>query len=179
MSGSQNPMSAVVAKRLAAAADGHRNGKPVYFVADLQDLGEVESFEGEGAKEAAERASRERAARGGTRPAVFGPYLTEPDPASAAAPKPEVLDVTVRVRLPDGTTRTETFDGGELDAIFWTRSAVDKFVVPYYAGTLGLQYATRLSNQFAAENVYMLAHLPDTVIRPVRVAADPSRDPER
>ena len=170
MSGFEQPVSAVVAKRLAAAADGFRHGRPMYFVSGFREAGAVQRFEGEEGREAAERARRAREAEGGGEKfGVFGPYVTEPGRAPAASPAAEVLDVTVRMKLPDGSTRTQVLGGGEYDAIFWTRSAVDKFVVPYYAGALGLQHANRVSEDFAGRDVFMLAHLPDTMPMMIRV----------
>ena len=170
MSGFEQPVSAVVAKRLAAAADGFRHGKPMYFVSGFRDPAGFQRFEGEAGRAAAERARLEREAKGGgERFGVFGPYVTEPAAGTDAAAGPEVLDVTVRVRLSDGSTQTRVFGGGEFDALFWTRSAVDKFVIPYYTGALGLDHAVRLSGEFAGEDVYMAAHLPDTVLAMIRV----------
>lgn len=170
MSGFEQPVSAGVAKRLAAAADGFRHGRPMYFVSGFRDPSGLQRFEGEGGREAAERARMEReAGGGGEKFGVFGPYVTEPGRGPAAPPAGEVLDVTVRMKLPDGSTRTQVLGGGEYDALFWTRSAVDKFVVPYYAGALGLKYATRVSEDFDGRDVYMLAHLPDTVAEMIRV----------
>ncbi|HEX2191486.1 MAG TPA: hypothetical protein VHG51_21420 [Longimicrobiaceae bacterium] len=167
MSGWEQPISAAMARRLAEAADGFRSGKPVYLVVDYEDPERVRSFEGEGAREAAERARREGEAAGeGSRLGVFGPFLTEGDPPGAAGA--EVLDVTIRVRLPDGSTRTETFGGTEVDALFWSRAAVDKFVVPYYAAARGLEHAARLADAFAGEDAYVLAHLPDSDTRLLR-----------
>jgi len=171
MPGFEQPVSAGVAKRLAAAADGFRHGKPMYFVLGFRDPAGLQRFEGEAGREAAERARREREAKGGGEKfGVFGPYVTEPGHGPAAAPPAaEVLDVTVRMKLPDGSTRTQVLGGGEFDAIFWTRSAVDKFVVPYYAGALGLQAAARVSEDFSGSGVYMLGHLPDTMAMMIRV----------
>ncbi|MET0395375.1 MAG: hypothetical protein ABW277_00980 [Longimicrobiaceae bacterium] len=164
MPGFEQPVSAGVAKRLAAAADGFRHGRPVYFVSGFRDAGPVERFEGEEGREEAERVRRAKeAGGGGEKFGVFGPFVTEPGHGPGGKPAAEVLDVTVRVKLADGSTRTRVFGGGEYDALFWTRSAVDKFVVPYYAGALGLQYATRVSEDFSGSDVYMLGHLPDTM----------------
>ena len=162
MPGFKRPVSAGVAKRLAAAADGFRHGRPMYFVSGFRDVGPIQRFEGEEGRVAAERVRREREARG-EEVDVFGPYVTGAAPEAGARPGHEVLDVTVRVRLPDGSVQTRVLAGGDYDAVFWTRSAVDKFVVPYYAGAVGLQQAVRVSEDFSGDGVYMLAHLPDTV----------------
>lgn len=170
MPGFDHPVSAVVAKRLAAAADGFRHGRPMYFVSGFRDPAGLQRFEGEEGRAAAERARLDREAKGGGEKfGVFGPYVTEPLPAADARPGPEVLDVTVRVRLADGSTRTRVLGGSEFDSIFWTRSAVDKFVIPYYAGAQGLPYANQVSEDFSAEDVYMLAHMPDTMPAMIRV----------
>lgn len=177
MSGFEQPVSAVVAKRLAAAADGFRHGKPVYFVSGFQKVGRLERFEGEEGRAVAERVRREREAKGGgEKYGVFGPYVTEPVRGVEARAEPEVLDVTVRVKLPDGSTQTRVFAGTEFDALFWTRSAMDKFVIPYYTGALGLDHAVRLSGEFSGEDVYMAAHLPDTMLSMIRVEDTDGRE---
>lgn len=169
MPGFDQPVSAAVAKRLAAAADGFRHGRPMYFVSGFRDPAGFQRFEGEGGRAAAERARMEKeAGGGGTKYGVFGPYVTEPAAGPDAGPGPEVLDVTVRVKLPDGSTQTRVFGGREFDALFWTRSAVDKFAIPYYTGALGLDHAARLSGEFSGEDVYMAAHMPDTMLFMIR-----------
>jgi hypothetical protein len=170
MSGFEQPVSAVVAKRLAAAADGFRHGRPVYFVSGFRDPAGFQRFEGEEGRAAAERARREReASGGGEKYGVFGPYVTGAAAVADERAEPEVLDVTVRVKLADGSTQTRVFGGKEFDALFWTRSAMDKFVIPYYTGALGLDHAVKLSGEFSGEDVYMAAHLPDTVLSMIRV----------
>lgn len=174
MPGFEQPVSATVAKRLAAAADGFRHGRPMYFVSGFRDPAGLQRFEGEEGRVAAEQARLEREAKGGgEKYGVFGPFVTGSGHGPAVPAAAEVLDVTVRMKLPDGSMRTQVLGGGEYDALFWTRSAVDKFVVPYYAGALGLQYATRVSEEFAGRDVYMLAHLPDTMAMMIRVPDAP------
>lgn len=163
MSEFEHPLSALVAKRLAEAADGYR-GKLMYFVSDFETAGELGAFEGEDERDQARKDRDAREANGnGRKFGVFGPFFTEEaDAIREAGLKPEILDITVRVRLPDEQVHSETFKGDEFDALFWSRSALDKFVIPYYVTALNLEYANKLPGQFSEPNIYMLAHLPDT-----------------
>ena len=64
--------------------------------------------------------------------------------ASPTVMSASVSSVEVTVRTADGQTYTRRFAGGEIDALFFTMPAVNKFVVPYYARRYGRAYGARV-----------------------------------
>lgn len=51
------------------------------------------------------------------------------------------------------------------DAVFWTMSAIEKFLLPYYASHLALEdMMSRLRNRFASEHVLAYVHLPNSEV---------------
>ena len=55
-----------------------------------------------------------------------------------------VQSVVVTVYTRDGKAFTRHFAGGQIDALFFTMPAVEKFVVPYYARQFGDTAGTRV-----------------------------------
>jgi hypothetical protein len=128
-------MPASLLRVLAEAADAHRTGQPVYLVADRRFphrvIGHFDSR-----AEAMEMRSDSGSSYG-----VFGPFVTPPDSVSAAAPK--LMNVRLTFKTPQGATRTKEVDPRQVDALFMSMSAVDKFMIPYYARLYGPEYAQR------------------------------------
>jgi hypothetical protein len=128
-------MSATLLRVLAEAADGYRTGQPVYFVADHRFPHQVlGSFASRGAADSV------RADSGATF-AVFGPYVTQrtarPDTAS------RLVGITLTMSTSQGT-RTIDLDPQQIDALFLTRSAFEKFAIPYSTRVHGPAYALGL-----------------------------------
>jgi hypothetical protein len=74
--------------------------------------------------------------------AVFGPYVTRREPGADSATR--VVAVRVTIESPGGRRRTVDVDPTKVDALFFTMSAVDKFVIPYYSRIYGPEYAELL-----------------------------------
>lgn len=129
------PKSASLVRRLAEAADGYRDGKPRWVV--IHRRGDRGHHKVLGVFMTSDEANFE-AQRAGPEFAVFGPFVTFDDPPneSLGGPK-DVVEVTVRQR--DG--KVIRIDADSVDAIFWTLSAFDKFIVPYLAEVDGAAYA--------------------------------------
>ncbi|HEX9293199.1 MAG TPA: hypothetical protein VF873_05895 [Gemmatimonadales bacterium] len=53
----------------------------------------------------------------------------------------EVAEVTVSYRLRTGTVVTDSFAPGQVEAIFFTMSAADRMLIPYYRRIRGATYA--------------------------------------
>jgi hypothetical protein len=74
----------------------------------------------------------------------------------------------------DDTTQTPVeLDAKKFDALFWGRSSVHKFVVPYYVAAEGLKYGVMVNDRFRGKKLcdgtptaeppaYALVHEPDT-----------------
>src|SRR2546429_6918348 len=129
------PLSAPLLRRLAEAADGYRTGKAIYVVASVRAPYDVR-----GVFETDSLATIE-ARKGGASYRVFGPYVTPRDDFRAAPA--EILDITVKVQTAKGPVSV-TVNPKEYDAMFWSLGAVDKFLVPYYAGVSGLDRAVQV-----------------------------------
>jgi len=153
------PLSAGMLRRIAEAADGYRTGHNVWFV-----INETAPYEIVGVF-----TEPPGAAARGTR--VVGPYLTEPDfgnpamfvPVPHAPPTRYGFDSLLYWRLPREPLAMQEIDsivitafrrGGEawrgsrpgrdIDAVFFTLAANDKFVFPYYARVSGLEPTMRM-----------------------------------
>jgi uncharacterized membrane protein len=164
------PLTAALLRRLGEAADGYRTGRPIYVVACHDDpRDDLRVFE-------READALEHLARAGGRFGMFGPFAT-PAAGSApagparqaaaallapdgSAPAGEVIEVTLSLRDQAGAERTIRLDGREHDALFWSLSAVDKFAVPYYAGTDGAEYAVEMRRRVLQAPVCATTHLP-------------------
>ena len=154
------PMSVLMLKRIAEAVDGHRTGANVWVVLELDyPHRPIGVFDREQDAEAARARARGRFG-------VVGPYKAPgeraPDwiigcqhmqsvtdsvpnycPMSRRIPVDMLQGGEIILRLRDGTTETIPLAPGA-DAVFLTSSAIDKFVMPYYTGILGVDATAAL-----------------------------------
>ncbi len=155
-------ISAGLLRRLAAAADAYRTGEPVWVVASANKPYQVEGVY----EDLSEARRHTRFIPGGQ---VFGPYVTPLDedrvmifvPTRHVDPTIYMLDSSPGWALPstpwamarvDSVVITaynhgETWRGfsrGNVDAVFFTLSAFDKFVSPYYSALSGADVATQM-----------------------------------
>lgn len=132
-------ISASLLRRLAEVADAYRTGRPVFIVASTKAPHDVSGvFEGADA-------ANQAAVSAGSSYRVFGPYTTPPDRFEG---KPaEVLDITVKLRTQSETVSV-TVDPRKYDALVWTLSAFDKFLMPYDARVYGLDQARELRAEY-------------------------------
>jgi hypothetical protein len=158
-------MSASLLKRLGEAVDGYRTGQPVWVVAGYSFPHEVL---GVVSTETVARAIKDSAGPGF---GVFGSYTSTRDSGGPltlslalhhypdskfgdttanlrqtqpAIPLGDVIDIVVTVHRRNGSPQTVTYRPEEADALFFTLSAVDKFVIPYYLKLYGSQYVTQM-----------------------------------
>jgi hypothetical protein len=155
-------MPASLLKRLAEAVDGYRTGGTLFVVADSQLPHTVRGVFST-LPEAMDIARR----AGGTYGA-FGPFDARPDPgldlpvfimwphvpwsagdSLVEFPRERVLisnvrDVVITINRREGLPLTRTYAPSEADAVFFTVSALDKFVFSYYARVDGVAAAARL-----------------------------------
>ena len=127
-------VSATMLRVLAEVADQFRTGRPVFLVADHRFPHNVA-----GPFASYDEANRVRA-DSGTAFGVFGPYVTARD---SIADSSRVLNVRVTVQTPKGRVVFDV-DPAQVDALFFSNSAVDKFVLPYYTSVYGPEYAASL-----------------------------------
>lgn len=126
------PQPATLARILAEAADGYRTGTPLFFAANRvfphRYAGPFET----------ERQARQAAQDSGASWAAFGPYISARDSSTV-----EVVSVSVTIRR-NGVTERFDVDPRQVDALFLTPAAVEKFMIPYYVAVYGAAWAERL-----------------------------------
>jgi hypothetical protein len=155
-------MSASLLRRLAEAVDGYRSGDTLFVVAAWRFPNGVAGVF-RNPREATEVARRRGVAYG-----VFGPYFAPPDSGnemmlyslqpcpglhepdswcpdttfalSQAVPYANIKDITITIHAKDGASVERVLAPGEVDAVFFTLSAIDKFVMPYYMRVYGAQF---------------------------------------
>lgn len=163
--GGARPLSASLARRLAAAADGHRDGCEIFFQARyLPDA--------DGDYEVTGPFTREKVGELQAPPGfgIFGPFCTPKcDDDISCTP---IQHITLHLR----NGQTITFAGDRYDALFWSSSALEKFVVPYYAVIGGVRRAERLLDQFLTPEVFMIAHDPNTEETLVKIQPEPGSE---
>lgn len=125
--------TASLARRVAEAAAGLRNGRRVWFVVQEDPPHKLR-------KHYDESAADEDVA---TNPGYLkvGPYLT-PD----ETPQKRAIE-TVRIKFA-GVAQELTYKGDEVDALFFSLAALDKFYYPYYARLHGVETAAAMRRKY-------------------------------
>lgn len=147
-------VAASVARRLAEAADGFRTGDTTFFIAEVSY-----PYDMIGPFPSRDSADSVRETLVGYW-VVGGPFVTAPDfgltkrallrpcknPNSTWCNKfapPEVFDpdsvnqMALSIILVSGDTVVYTFSPDTVEAFFFTQSAIDRFVIPYYTRLFG------------------------------------------
>lgn len=154
--------SSTLLSRLAEAVDGFRIGEPVCYVGRYWYDADDSGHRLYGPFRSCEEAAAFRKANGLDEKefGIFGPFYTRAPGrrVGGAAPAPRVVK-EVLVRFEDGGECR--LDGEEYDSVFWSASAVDKFVLPYYISIGSLEEGNVLTDR--AAGAYMLAHRPGSV----------------
>jgi hypothetical protein len=85
--------------------------------------------------------------------------------------KVEDIAITPAPKIaPDASGNTKVSQ--VFDALFWSESAVEKFLIPYYARLKDTRFLDQLRRDFRDKSVYMIGHLPWTA--PVPLEPDES-----
>ncbi|MGH7574828.1 MAG: hypothetical protein ACREM1_06845 [Longimicrobiales bacterium] len=137
-------MPASLLKRVAEAAAGLRDGRRVWFVAQREFPHALEAFHDEGQADAAVETSDGRRVK-------VGPCLTPDDRAGRKRVE------WIKVKL-EGSEKPVELDPEKVDALFFSRSALDKFFYPYYTALYGPEEAARMCKRY--ENAAMICHRP-------------------
>lgn len=154
-------VSAMLLRRLAEAADGHRN-REAWFVARYSPVGDtcmdVFDLSPHASEEEARAALAEKEFPDDY--GVFGPYLTD----DGTRPTFRIHDIEIRLRhsRTGQLQRPLRIEGHRFDALFYSLSALEKFAIPYYARLHGPAYAEQMRRDFLAKDFYLMGHLPLT-----------------
>jgi hypothetical protein len=158
----QELLTPTALRRFAEALDGVRSGSPVFVLACRDSSYRVAAVVPQGEVVAA------RSRLGGCYSA-YGPYFPPPDPFAytvvrgcvhdgynsnmhqiicppAPFPRGDIARMTLVTRLKDSTVH-EMPMAADVDAIFLSLAAIDKFVIPYYVRTLGVDSAAAMRAQ--------------------------------
>ncbi|MGH7538566.1 MAG: hypothetical protein ACREMF_08030 [Gemmatimonadales bacterium] len=169
------PLSASLLRRLAAAADGYRTGERVYVVAAFDPPHNVAGVfanpdEAVLVRDSVQRKSHQRYGKFGPYrspkdqgrpivflarprcwPTIFPCWLARWRPSEGGPVFVKDLDsVSIVAYRHSGPPWRMTADPMELDAVFFTMSAIDKFVLPYYTALSGPAYAAMLRDSLEA-----------------------------
>jgi len=156
-------MSASLLRRLAEAVDGYRSGETLFVVAAWRFPHGVAGVLRN------PREATEIARRRGVEYGVFGPYFAPPDSGNEmmlyalgpcpglhewdswcpdttfalnqAVPYANIHDITITLHAKEGASVERVLAPHDVDAVFFTLSAIDKFAMPYYTRLYGAQYA--------------------------------------
>lgn len=145
------PISAALARRLAAAASGFPNGQTVWFMARHEPDANGSYQVGPPIVSDARPPEPKDPAFG-----IFGPYQT-----AAPSHPAKRLDV-VRVVLHLSNGATIELPAGGADCVFWSAAAIEKFAIPYYAALGNLELAVRIRDEFNSADVVAMDHGPNT-----------------
>jgi hypothetical protein len=161
------PISARLARRLAEAAFGYMGLGPVYLAAAYEPIDgvadpyDVICFRSDWA--AAERyAAYRNTIPDSPRYGVFGPYDTELGGVPLTS-QYSLDTISLLVDSPASTSPAQgtlTIPASDYDSLFWTRAAVEKFAVPYYAALYSPAFAEFVLEEYDGARLAVLGHMP-------------------
>jgi hypothetical protein len=125
--------SASLARRVAEAAAGLPNGRRVWFVVQEDRPHRLRKHYDESAADAH--------VAGSPGYLKMGPYLT-PD----ETPQKRPIE-TIRIKF-SGVAQELVYRGDEVDALFFTLAALDKFYYPYYGRLHGVETAAAMRKKY-------------------------------
>lgn len=140
-------MPASLLKRVAEAAAGLRDGRRVWFVAERAFPHALEAFHDEDQADVAVAKSPDSRVK-------VGPCLTPDDHAG----RKRIEWIKVKI---EGGDKAIEFDPEETDALFFSKSALDKFVYPYYTALYGPEEAAKMRKRY--EGAAVICHKPITI----------------
>jgi hypothetical protein len=164
----QEPLPATLLRRLGSAVEGYRTGRPVWVVASLQFPHDVR-----GVYPALAEAMR-NATLAGPSYRSFGPYFGTRDTTTDGAPveaygivcvkqwdtrclkdstgtyatMENVARVIITLVSRAGDVQSDTLRPDQVEAVFFTMSALDKMLIPYYTQLYGSRYAARVREEY-------------------------------
>lgn len=151
-----------LARRLAEAADGFRHKHEKYFfVAKFEPEADGRNHLIAGPFKTPAEVPEELCTEitAGHR-GWFGPFQGEQTPSTALL----IHEMDISTMRPGETdvSQVRSVPARRFDCLFWSRSALEKFAVPYYARMYGGEYVNKLLKEFESDSFQMVAHLPGT-----------------
>jgi hypothetical protein len=140
LGGGAEPEPASLIRRLAEAADGFRDGRDKYVVADRHFPHNV-LLVSDSLDQAQDSLSRSDVPAGSDY-RVYGPFRTPAD--TDYVTRDEIDSVVVWT----ASGEHKSYKGKEYDALFWGVTAFDKFVTPYLTVVYGATYAAEQRRRY-------------------------------
>lgn len=125
-------------RALAEAADGHRTDSDIWIVGDTTNQDHLDALEVYTSESEAQTAAEVL----GSPWAVYGPYQTAF--RQSANPTCNIVRVVIVRRDADGNEISTTVTPEQVEAIFLTSTAIDRFLIPFYTRIRGVEYAAQL-----------------------------------
>ena len=155
-------LPASLLSRLTEAADGCRKGEKTWLVAEMKrryKMGHKISGHYGSAQEAHDADPKLFDADPlKDKYKIFGPFLTTEEFGEKENKITQVV-----LMLKDG--RQVCLDGAKYDCVFWSLSAFDKFVVPYYVQITNLEEAEEIRDEFVKNSdIVAGTHIPGSEI---------------
>lgn len=156
-------LSASLLSRLSEAADGHRTDKEIWLVGQLEPEFLEAGHKIHGPYDDKCKAFTANETLFANNPAndkfkIFGPFLTR----ERFGKKENQIK---RVILVTNDERQICLDGTKYDCVFWSLSAYDKFVVPYYVQIGNLAEAKEVRDHFRLDTSSVAGtHIPGSEI---------------
>jgi len=140
--------SADLAKRLAEAADGYRDGKYYCFVCKNAFPYDIHVASGNTGEQAISKANDELAKLDSTQYHIYGPYQTLQEEEY----NPTLVYDTIEIKFlnQNSVVQTQTLNG-DADCVVFTLSAYDKFFHPYFTRLYGSGTANNLRTSAKAQ----------------------------
>lgn len=141
------PISASLARRLAEAADGFRNTGEVFFIAGYARPHPIKEFpDFNSAKDFFDNNNLNESEFG-----IFGPYKTIDDLKDSNLIGVEnIKSVELIIHFDNSETQNISLPG-KIDSIFFNLSSLEKFLLPYYTGLFGVDYAKQIRDNALAQ----------------------------
>jgi hypothetical protein len=165
--------STTMLSRLAEAVDGHRRGEPVCYVGRFWYDATTEGHRLFGPFSTCEEARDFRRCENldPGEYGIFGPFYTKKETDARARGGRTVERVVVHF-----SDKTELcLDGQEFDAVFWSASSLEKFVIPYYVSIGTVAEGDILAD--VAQNFELLTHRPGSIWQTESTARDEKGKP--
>lgn len=170
----QTPLPIALMKRLAEAASGYRDHPEFWLVCRFRPVEGKRPYDFQILSDRTSAEQQRNALNDGAGAPVygaFGPFTATGDPK----PDYRVVRVVLDIRPTTGEPfsidvgqklQDEGYWNGEgdlpCDALVWSLSALEKFILPYYTFVEGPEGAKRAREAFVAPGCFMTGHLPTT-----------------
>lgn len=161
-------LSPSLLRRLAEAADGFRDKHETFYLVAKLTADDHGNHEVRGPFKKSEDLPPDLCQDIGEGRGWFGPFQGKgPKEGTLLV---EEMDLALKTAGESPEHSNKKIPAHRFDCLAWSRSALEKFLVPYYARMYGGAYVDRLLTEFEADPLQMVGHLPGTEYEQVDAA---------